>query len=212
MTSSTAIAKGRVYNDYPDVMSKCSEIYKKRILHRLRDPASGPPLSVACKFTQPGIFILYLTVKNFYSHQVHIILGQIVSNSNYLQGCLNALNLKLRGKRDLIFFPVDSIPLKGIDKIRQLDVVHAQSLTIVRGERHLDPVVHVEPLRVVVHLVGLDGHPRHESEGLVEVLKGEGLRDGVPAAVDRPPAAPFQKRGEMFAPGGGVQFGRHLSK
>jgi len=107
---------------------------------------------------------------------------------------------------------VDSIPLEGIDKRRQLDVVHAQSLTVVRGERHFDPVVHVEPLRMVVHLVGFDRHPRHEAEGLVEVLKGEGLLDGVPAAVKHLPAASFQQRGEVFAPSGGVQFHHHLSK
>ena len=42
------------------------------------------------------------------------------------------------------------------------------------------PVVDVEPLRVVRHRLGLERHPRHEAEGLVEVLEGEGLGDGVP--------------------------------
>ena len=48
------------------------------------------------------------------------------------------------------------------------------------GEGHLHSVVDVEPLRVVVHLVGLDRHSGHPTEGRVEVLKHKLLLDGVP--------------------------------
>ena len=36
-----------------------------------------------------------------------------------------------------------------------------------QSKKHL--VVHIEPLRVVVHLVRLEGDPRHEPPGLVEI-------------------------------------------
>ena len=43
-----------------------------------------------------------------------------------------------------------------VDEGGQLDVVHAEALAVVSGQRHLDLVVDVEPLRVMVHLIGLE--------------------------------------------------------
>ena len=51
---------------------------------------------------------------------------------------------------------------------------------ILEYSKTVIPVVDVEPLRVVPHGLCLEGHARHEAEGLVEVLEGEGLGDGVP--------------------------------
>ena len=42
-----------------------------------------------------------------------------------------------------------------VDEGGQLDVPLAETLTVVGREGYFDPVVHVEPLRMVVHLVSL---------------------------------------------------------
>ncbi|MNT86153.1 hypothetical protein D3C72_2264070 [compost metagenome] len=65
----------------------------------------------------------------------------------------------------------------------------------MRGQGDVDPVVDVEPFRVVVGLFGLDGHARHKAEGGVEVVEGKALEDRV-AVLDRGPAGQFgQQRG-----------------
>lgn len=50
-----------------------------------------------------------------------------------------------------------------------LDLVSGQgrSEIVSQSKKHL--VVHIEPLRVVVHLVRLEGDPGHEPPGLVEI-------------------------------------------
>src|SRR5215472_1038176 len=52
---------------------------------------------------------------------------------------------------------------------------------IVRGQRHLDRLVDVEPFGVMVQLLGDKRGARHEAEGLVEIREYEGLGDGVAA-------------------------------
>ena len=42
-----------------------------------------------------------------------------------------------------------------VDECCQFDVVITQTLAIVSGQGNLNLVVHVEPLRMMVHLVGL---------------------------------------------------------
>jgi hypothetical protein len=99
----------------------------------------------------------------------------------------------------------------GIDEGGQLDVVHAEPLAVVRGQCHLDPVVDVEPLGMVVHLVRLYRHARHKAERLVKVGECKGLLDGVPPALDHLPAALVQQRRKVLAAARVVQLGRrHL--
>ena len=53
-----------------------------------------------------------------------------------------------------------------IHECGQLDIASTQAVHIVRGERYLHLVVDIEPLRMVIHLLGQKCHPRHEAERL----------------------------------------------
>src|SRR6516162_9713958 len=50
-------------------------------------------------------------------------------------------------------------------------------------KRYLDPVVDIEPLGMVIELLGDERRARHEAEGFVEVLEREFPADRV-AAID----------------------------
>ena len=52
---------------------------------------------------------------------------------------------------------------------------------VVRRQRHLDGLVDVEPLRMMIHFLGHQRRPRHEAEGLVEILEREFLGNRVAA-------------------------------
>lgn len=54
----------------------------------------------------------------------------------------------------------------------------------------VDLVVHVEPFRMVVQLLSLQGHSCHEPESPVEVFEVELLEDGVAALQLIPPHGP----------------------
>ena len=75
------------------------------------------------------------------------------------------------------------------------------------GQRDLDPVVDVEPLRVVVCLLRGERDPAHEAERLVEIGEGEGFPDRV-ASLDLLPAV---ERGERRRPFRKVQSLYHAA-
>ena len=54
---------------------------------------------------------------------------------------------------------------------RHVHIVVTKATAVVRRQRHLDAVVHVEPLRVVVHLLGQERGPGHERPRLRKVNK-----------------------------------------
>lgn len=94
-----------------------------------------------------------------------------------------------------------------VDEGGQLNVSLAEALTVMSGQGDLHSVVDIEPLRMMIHLVSLDGNsvdgnilfiklidlktddlPSHEAKSLIEVFKSEGLLNGIPAAVHHFPA------------------------
>src|SRR5262249_31169379 len=94
---------------------------------------------------------------------------------------------------------------KPIHLLRELDIALGNPAGIVGGKRNLDPVVHIEPFRVMVELFGDEGAPRHEAESFVEILEAEFLADGVPP-FDLGPAFEPGKGGAARTAG---QFFRH---
>ena len=78
---------------------------------------------------------------------------------------------------------------------------------IMRGKRHLDSLVDVEPFRVVIHFFGHQRRARHEAEGLVEILEDEFARDRI-AAVD---LAPLRQSGERRLARRTFELGHRLS-
>src|SRR5690606_3349548 len=68
-----------------------------------------------------------------------------------------------------------------------------------------DPVIDIEPFRMVVLLFGLERDPRHEPPGLAETAEFEAAGDGV-ATVDRLPA---RQRGERGLARGTCEFLDH---
>ena len=77
-----------------------------------------------------------------------------------------------RTKKAIIFIAefttVDHLE-EGLKEVCHTDISGAQTPAVVCCEGDLDLVVHIEPLRVVVHLVRLEGDPGHEPPGLVEI-------------------------------------------
>jgi len=67
----------------------------------------------------------------------------------------------------------------GLQVIGHANVLRTKATNIVRRQGNIDLVVAVEPLGMVVDLLGQQGHARHEAEGLVEVLQDELLEDGI---------------------------------
>jgi hypothetical protein len=72
----------------------------------------------------------------------------------------------------------------------KLEIIFRQAAGAVRAQIHGDFVPGVGPVRMVVHLFGGDGDPRHESEGGREILE---LEDAVQVPVHHPPAAEFSQ-------------------
>jgi len=70
-----------------------------------------------------------------------------------------------------------------LDKAREICITVREPVRVMCGQGDVHPIPHVEPLRMVIHLLGLDRHARHEAERGVEVDKGEGLLDGVALAL-----------------------------
>ena len=70
---------------------------------------------------------------------------------------------------------------RRVDEVCQQDVTFRKTLHVVGAEGDADAVVDVEPLRVVIHLVCLEGDSSHETKGLVEVGEDKVLLHGVAA-------------------------------
>ena len=83
---------------------------------------------------------------------------------------------------------------------RQVDIPLRQTIHIVRRQRDVDAVVHVEPLGVVVALFRHDGDLRHEGKSLREIGKHEFTGDGIALRV----VLPTWKRCEQRSSGRGV--------
>lgn len=66
----------------------------------------------------------------------------------------------------------------------------------MRGEGYLDFVVDVEPFRVVIHLLCLQGNPGHKAKRLIEIFEGELFVDGISLTQFRPPCC-FQARNKL---------------
>ena len=98
-------------------------------------------------------------------------------------------------------------PRQAVHRLRKLDVALRHTAGIVGGKGHLDPVVHVEPFRMVVELLGHECRAGHEPEGFIEVLEREFLSDGI-AALD---LAPALELGESRSAGIAAQFFSHGS-
>ena len=56
-----------------------------------------------------------------------------------------------------------------VQKLRQIHVVGRDALRVVSHEVDRHSVIHVEPLRMVVHFLDGDGGGSHEAEGVNEV-------------------------------------------
>lgn len=76
---------------------------------------------------------------------------------------------------------------RGLQVRGHANVLRTETAHVVRGQGHVHLVVAVEPLGMVVDLLGQQCHARHEAEGLVEVLQHELLEDGV-APLHQSPA------------------------
>lgn len=79
-----------------------------------------------------------------------------------------------------------------VDEGGKSDVALGETATLVGAERDLNLVVDIEPLRMMVHLLRLQGHSGHEAKGLIEVFKEELFIDGVPHARLHPLGAAEQ--------------------
>ncbi|CAG2119616.1 unnamed protein product, partial [Medioppia subpectinata] len=75
-------------------------------------------------------------------------------------------------------------------------------------------VVDVEPLRVVIHAVGLQRHSSHETKRFVKVFEHELLFDGIPSRLIQRPLVIVEQRFQFGLPllfGQFASFGRHFS-
>src|SRR5579871_496748 len=70
----------------------------------------------------------------------------------------------------------------GVHRLGKLDVPLRHAAGVMGRELDLYRLVNVAPFGVVVDLFGHQSGPRHEAEGLVEILENEGPGDGVLAA------------------------------
>mmetsp|Transcript_45499 Transcript_45499/g.96749 ORF Transcript_45499/g.96749 Transcript_45499/m.96749 type:complete len:200 (-) Transcript_45499:97-696(-) len=93
-------------------------------------------------------------------------------------------------------------------------VVRRQSIAIVRRQGHLHPIVNVEPLGMMPHLLRQHRHLPHELPRLVEVYEGESFGDGVPLLEQPPSHFVFVPSGgdAQLVHGGGSLFGRQLRR
>src|SRR5690606_5255557 len=69
--------------------------------------------------------------------------------------------------------------MERVDALGQLDILSAQSASVMGGEGDTHPVVDIEPFGMVPGLFGGQRHPRHEGEGRREVLETKFPRDRV---------------------------------
>ena len=76
----------------------------------------------------------------------------------------------------------------GFHECCKLDVSLTETSAVVSRKGDFYPVVDVEPLGMVVHLVCLEGDTGHETEGSVEVLEDKLFLDGVAARLVHFPA------------------------
>jgi hypothetical protein len=65
-----------------------------------------------------------------------------------------------------------------VDVPGQGQVLAGEAARVVGGQAHVHAVVDVEPLRVVVVPLRMEGDLGHEAEGLVEIGKAEAAADG----------------------------------
>ena len=82
-----------------------------------------------------------------------------------------------------------------VDEVCQFDVSHCQPRGVESGEYNLHLFIEVEPLRMMVHLLGAECHTRHEAERLVETRENELFVDSIPVRKICPagPLQGFQK-------------------
>src|SRR5262245_431304 len=98
---------------------------------------------------------------------------------------------------------------QAIHGLGQLDVAIGHAAGIVGRQRHLDPVVDVEPFRMMVEFLRDQRRARHEAEGFAEVGEREIPADGV-AALHLAPAMELGERARAGASGQFVCHGAHL--
>src|SRR5712692_10237767 len=95
-------------------------------------------------------------------------------------------------------------------RLGELDLSLCHTATVVSRKRLLDVVVDVEPLGMMVELLGNQRRARHEAERRVEVLERELLADGI-AALDLAPAFELGERALAGLTGQFLRHGRFLS-
>ena len=88
-----------------------------------------------------------------------------------------------RTKKAIIFIAefttVDHLE-EGLNEVCHTDISGAQTPAVVCGESDLDLVVHIEPLRVMVHLVRTQSNSAHKSKRFVEIFEDKLLVYRVP--------------------------------
>ena len=82
-------------------------------------------------------------------------------------------------------------------------VLVREAANIVGAENHVDIVVDVEPLGVVAHLLGLEGHAAHEAPSLTKVLELELLLNGITVRLQLPACTYVCARMRKWEGGGG---------
>ena len=66
--------------------------------------------------------------------------------------------------------------------------ISGQTVAIVRSQRHLDIVVHIEPFRMVLHGLGDERSSGHERERAIKIVKLEATLDSIPSIVGSRPS------------------------
>src|SRR5690242_7989154 len=80
-----------------------------------------------------------------------------------------------------------------VDRMRKANIALGKTARVVRRQDHLDAVVDVEPLGMMVHLLGDECHATHEAPGLAEGAEVIDLADGV-AILHLGPAVKLAQR------------------